>query len=96
MSKFISSNQIHSVSVADIFGDKVVVNKYLAYDTATESENISMWVEGINLFKDATARTNVAIRGHDGRFISYKCVPSLKDTVASLKPFPVVGKTVGF
>lgn len=94
MSKIISSNEIHSVSVADVFGDKVLVNKYSAYDYASENENIQLWKDGILLFRDATARTNVIIRGHDGRFISYKDTP-LRDTVSSLKPFPIVGETVG-
>ena len=96
MSKLVSSNEVRSVSVADVFGDKVIVNKYTGYDFASEAENIQTWIEGITLFADATARTNVIIRGHDGKFISYKNVPALRDTVASLKPFPIVGRTVGF
>lgn len=96
MSKSISSNQIRSVSVVDVFGDKILVNKYTGYDFASESENVRNWIEAITLFAEATARTNVLIRGHDGKFISYKNVPALRDTVASLKPFPIVGRTVGF
>lgn len=95
MSKVISSNEIQSVHVADVFGDKVIMYKYNGYDFASEAENVSTWIEGITLFADATARTNVMIRGRNGRLLSYKNIPALRDTVASLKPFPVVGTTVG-
>lgn len=95
MSKNISSLQIHSVSVADVFGDKVILNTYTPYDISSEQENIDMFKEGITLFADATARTNVIIRDHSGRFLSYKNVPDLRSSVESLKPFPVVGQTVG-
>ncbi len=94
MSKNIPSNSVASVAVADVFNDFVMFHTYKAYDVS-EFENVSMWIEAINLFQNNTARTNVIIRGRDGKFISYKDVPALRDTVAALKPFPVVGETVG-
>ena len=88
MSRSITSNDIHSVTVVDGFVTPVKVYAFKAYDFAPESENIDMWTEQITLFQNSTARTNVMIRGRDGKFISYKNVPELFDAVLSLKPFP--------
>lgn len=47
-------------------------------------------IEGILLFPEKTARTNVALKGADGRFISFREAshPDIKAAVEMLKPFP--------
>lgn len=48
--------------------------------------------EGILLFPDSTARTNIMLRDEKGRFMSYRDAPTkIKNAVESLIPFPVVG-----
>lgn len=63
------------------------------YETKYEGWVDGVTVGGINLFPNQTARTNVAIRGVDGKFISYRNpnVPKrVADAIANLKPFPTV------
>lgn len=90
-------SRIHSVQVLDYFPNQPGWRKDSANsDTFTstykpDEEGLRYTIGGIQLFVEHTARTNIMIRGADGRFISYKdeCVPvGIHDAVASLKPFP--------
>lgn len=69
-------------------GGFVLTTWKLILDEWGSSEEI---VEGIKLLPK-TARTNVALKGADGRFISFRDCTStaIRDAVESLKPFPEV------
>lgn len=83
---------IHSVSVVDVLarGDGSLETKTWKYDIQSfhHDDTVNIYVQGILLMKHKTARTNVLIRDNKGRFVSYKDVPDLTETVASLAPFP--------
>ena len=90
-------SKIHSVQIFDYFPNqpgwrKDASNSYSLTSTYKPDDfgGYPYMVEGIKLFEH-TARTNIMIRGSNGRFISYKdqCIPvEIQEAVASLKPFP--------
>lgn len=85
MSKQVVSAFITDVNNA-IVGSRISTHKYLT-DEWDGSEEL---IEGILLFPNRTARTNVALKGADGKFISFREVsdPDVKAAVEMLKPFP--------
>lgn len=85
------SRNFHSVDVIDVFeysNDKVSWKSY----SNTWDDNAAV-VESILLFPEITARTNVMIRGRDGKLISYRDLAdeNVKAAVELLAPFPVRG-----
>ena len=84
------SKQVVSAFITDvnntIVGSRISTHKYLT-DEWDGSEEL---IEGILLFPNRTARTNVALKGADGKFISFREVsdPDIKAAVEMLKPFP--------
>lgn len=76
----------------------ITVTDFLPSLNTTESytfpvENVTSSVEMIK-FNQTTARTNVALRGPDGKFISFrdKVVPKrIAKSIENLKPFPNFG-----
>lgn len=82
--------QVVSAFITDVnnavVGSRISTHKYLT-DEWDGSEGL---IEGILLFPNRTARTNVALKGADGKFISFREVsdPDIKAAVEMLKPFP--------
>ncbi|WJJ57337.1 hypothetical protein [Escherichia phage 4E8] len=76
----------------------ITVTDFLPSQNATESytfpvENVTGAVEMIQ-FNQTSARTNVALRGADGKFISFRdsSVPKrIAKSIENLKPFPNFG-----
>ena len=83
------SKQVVSAFITDvnntIVGSRISTYKYLTDEWGGSEELI----EGILLFPNRTARTNVALKGADGKFISFREVsdPDIKAAVEMLKPF---------
>lgn len=76
----------------------ITVTDFMPFLNVTESytfpvENVTGAVEMIQ-FNPTTARTNVALRGADGKFISFRdsSVPKrIAKSIENLKPFPNFG-----
>lgn len=89
MSKQVVSAFITDVNMNPVTGLHVMTHQYLNL-SGGGWDGAEQLIEGILLFPNKTARTNVALKGADGKFISFRDVNDhdIKAAVEMLKPFP--------
>ena len=83
------TNVVTSISINDLYYSSGVLIRNRVWSFGICEFHIEDLVATIGL-KPSTARTNVILRGADGKFISYKkASPSdIGSAVGALKPFP--------